>query len=49
METTSPDLSYPRAAFAQPLPYGYVYAGMKIDLPARRPLSAWERQARRGA
>ena len=37
METTSPDLSYPRAAFAQPLPYGYVYAGMKIDLPGSAP------------
>jgi hypothetical protein len=45
METANPDLGYPRAAFAEPLPYGYVYAGMKIDPPGRAPFV--RRSARR--
>ena len=31
METVGPELGYHRTAFAEPLPYGYVYAGMKVD------------------
>jgi hypothetical protein len=30
-------LSYPRATFAEPMPYGYVYIGMRIDPPRRTP------------
>jgi hypothetical protein len=28
MESAIPDLKHPRAKFAEPLPYGYIYAGM---------------------
>jgi hypothetical protein len=37
METVGPELGYHRTAFAEPLPYGYVYAGMKVDPPGRVP------------
>jgi hypothetical protein len=45
METASPDLVYSRAAFAEPLPYGYVYAGLTVDPPTRAPFV--RRSARR--
>ena len=37
MESTNPDLNHPRAKFAEPLPYGYIYAGMTVDPPGRTP------------
>jgi hypothetical protein len=37
MESANPDLNHPRAAFAEPLPYGYVYVGMTVDPPGRAP------------
>jgi hypothetical protein len=30
-------LRYPRARFTEPMPYGYVYIGMRIDPPRRSP------------
>jgi hypothetical protein len=37
MESANPDLNHPRAKFAEPLPYGYVYVGMTVDPPGRAP------------
>ena len=37
MESANPDLKHPRAAFAEPLPYGYVYVGITVDPPGRAP------------
>jgi hypothetical protein len=37
MESANPDLNHPRAKFAEPLPYGYIYAGMTVDPPGRAP------------
>src|ERR671913_184449 len=37
MESANPDLRQPRAKFAEPLPYGYIYAGMTVDPPGRAP------------
>jgi hypothetical protein len=37
MESANPDLNHPQAAFAEPLPYGYVYVGMTVDPPGRAP------------
>jgi hypothetical protein len=37
MESANPDLKHPRAKFAEPLPYGYIYAGMTVDPPGRAP------------
>jgi hypothetical protein len=37
MESATPDLKHPRAKFAEPLPYGYIYAGMTVDPPGRAP------------
>jgi hypothetical protein len=45
MEPANPDPKYHKATFAEPLPYGYVYAGMKIDPPGRAPFV--RRSARR--
>jgi hypothetical protein len=33
MESANPDLKHPQAAFAEPLPYGYLYVGMTVDPP----------------
>jgi hypothetical protein len=38
MESADPDLRYPKATFAEPLPYGYIYAGMTVDPPGRAPI-----------
>ncbi len=35
MKPVNPNLEYPKATFAEPLPYGYIYAGMEIDPPTR--------------
>lgn len=37
MTVTEPELSYPRATFTKPLPYGYVYIGFRVDPPGRFP------------
>jgi hypothetical protein len=37
MESANPDLRHPTAKFAEPLPYGYIYAGMTVDPPGRAP------------
>lgn len=37
MTVDNPSLTYPRATFSEPMPYGYVYLGMRIDPPARTP------------
>ena len=37
MESANPDLNHPRAAFAEPLPYGYVYVGVTVHPPGRAP------------
>lgn len=37
IESANPDLIHPQAAFAVPLPYGYVYVGMTVDPPGRAP------------
>ena len=37
MESANPDLRHRRAKFAEPLPYGYIYAGMTVDPPGRAP------------
>jgi hypothetical protein len=37
MESANPDLNHPRAKFAEPLPYGYLYVGMTVDPPGRAP------------
>jgi hypothetical protein len=37
MESANPDLRHPRAKFVEPLPYGYIYAGMTVDPPGRTP------------
>jgi hypothetical protein len=37
MESANPDLKHPRAMFVEPLPYGYIYAGMTVDPPGRAP------------
>jgi hypothetical protein len=37
MESANPDLKHPQAAFAELLPYGYVYVGMTVDPPGRAP------------
>ena len=37
MESANPDLKHPQAAFAEPLPYGYIYVGMTVDPPGRAP------------
>jgi hypothetical protein len=33
MESAISDLKYPKAKFAEPLPYGYIYAGITVDPP----------------
>jgi hypothetical protein len=45
MESANLDLKHPRAKFAEPLPYGYIYAGMTVDPPGRAPFV--RRSARR--
>ena len=45
MESANPDLKYHKARFAESLPYGYLYAGMKIEPPGRAPFV--RRSARR--
>jgi hypothetical protein len=45
MESANPDPKYHKAPLAGPLPYGYLYAGMKIDPPGRAPFV--RRSARR--
>jgi hypothetical protein len=47
MESAKPGPGYPKAAFAEPLPYGYLYAGLEIDPPGRVPFV--RRSARREA
>jgi hypothetical protein len=47
MESANPDLKHPQAAFAEPLPYGYVYVGMTVDPPGRAPFV--RRSAKRDA
>jgi hypothetical protein len=47
MESANPDLKHPQAAFAEPLPYGYVYVGMTVDPPGRTPFV--RRSAKRDA
>jgi hypothetical protein len=37
MESAIPDLKHPRAKLVEPLPYGYIYAGMTVDPPGRAP------------
>jgi hypothetical protein len=37
MESANPDLNHPRAKFAEPLPYGYIYVGVTVDPPGRAP------------
>jgi hypothetical protein len=37
MKSANPDLKHPQATFAEPLPYGYIYAGMMVDPPGRAP------------
>jgi hypothetical protein len=37
MESANPDLKHPQAAFAEPLPYGYVYVGITVGPPGRAP------------
>jgi hypothetical protein len=41
IESANPDLIHPQAAFAEPLPYGYVYVGMTVDPPGRAPFVRW--------
>ena len=45
MDSAKPGPEYPKAAFAEPLPYGYLYAGWEIDPPGRAPFV--RRSARR--
>ena len=45
MESAKPGPGYPKAAFAEPLPHGYLYAGLTIDPPGRVPFV--RRSARR--
>jgi hypothetical protein len=45
MTSAKPGPEYPKAAFAEPLPYGYLYAGLEIDPPGRSPFV--RRSARR--
>jgi hypothetical protein len=44
-ESAKPGPEYPKVAFAEPLPYGYLYAGLEIDPPGRAPFV--RRSARR--
>jgi hypothetical protein len=37
MTVDNPSLTYPRATFTKPMPYGYVYLGMRIDPPRHTP------------
>jgi hypothetical protein len=37
VKPVNPNLEYPKATLAEPLPYGYIYAGMEIDPPSRAP------------
>ena len=37
IESANPDLIHPQAAFAEPLPYGYVYVGLTVDPLGRAP------------
>ena len=37
MTIEDPSLTYPSATFTEPMPYGYVYIGMRIDPPRRTP------------
>jgi hypothetical protein len=37
MESANPNLKHPRTKFAEPLPYGYIFAGMTVDPPGRAP------------
>ena len=37
MESANPDLKHPQAAFAEPLPYGYVYVGITVEPLGRAP------------
>jgi hypothetical protein len=37
MNPANPSSRYPKATFAEPLPYGYIYTGMKVDPPRRAP------------
>lgn len=46
MTTDGAVLEYPRATFTEPLPYGYLYAGKRVEPPGRLPFV--RRSARRG-
>lgn len=37
MYSVNETLKYPKATFTEPLPYGYIYAGMTVDPPYRAP------------
>jgi hypothetical protein len=37
MTADNPSRTYPRLTFTKPMPYGYVYLGMRIDPPRRTP------------
>jgi hypothetical protein len=37
MTVNGPGLEYPRATFSEPMPYGYLYLGMRIEPPSRVP------------
>jgi hypothetical protein len=37
MESANLNLKYPKATFAEPLPYGYIYVGMTVDPPSHAP------------
>lgn len=45
MESANVDPKYHKATLAEPMPYGYLYAGIKIDPPGRTPFV--RRSARR--
>jgi hypothetical protein len=38
MKLVNPSAADPKAAFAEPTPYGYIYIGMKVDPPGRAPI-----------
>lgn len=37
MKSVDANPRYPKATFTEPLPYGYIYAGMKVDPPSHAP------------
>jgi hypothetical protein len=37
MTVEDPSLTYPRATFTKPMPYGYIYLGLRIDPPRHTP------------